>query len=89
MNPTNLAARATGAAVTGENAILPEYLEWCFEHRPGALVMVVNSPAAMPDIRYHTILRGDRTRKFGWCVVETTNYPGAVIIVPKEFLRAR
>lgn len=91
MNPNNLIARATSSSSSSssENTILHTYVDWAVEAYPKALILVVNSREAMPEVRGHKILRGDRQRSTGWCVVESRQFEGAILIVRKEFLRAR
>lgn len=94
MNPNNLIARATSRISTSsnlstDNIALHEYVDWAVEAYPEALILVVNSRKAMPEVRGHKILRGDRQRSTGWCVIESRQFEGAILIVRKEFLRDR
>jgi len=92
LNPNDLIARATSSSSSSsspENTILHTYVDWAVEAYPEALILVVNSRKAMPEISGHRILRGDRQRNTGWCVIESFQFEGAILIVRKEFLRAR
>lgn len=88
MNPNNLIARATSIS-NPDNANLHQYVDWAVEAYPEALILVVNSRKAMPEVRRHKILRGDRQSSTGWCVIESFQFEGAILIVRKEFLSAR
>ncbi len=90
MNPNDLIARATSSNNSNsDNVDLRKYVDWAVEEYPEALILVVNSRKAMPEISGHRILRGDRQRDTGWCVIESFQFEGAILIVRKEFLRAR
>lgn len=92
MNPNNLIARATSGSSSDTSTdyiALHDYIDWAVEAYPEALILVVNSREAMPEVRSHKILRGDRQRSTGWCVIESFQFEGAILIVRKEFLRAR
>ena len=92
MNPNDLIARATSSSSSSsspENTILHTYVDWAVEEYPEALIFVVNSRKAMPEVKSHRILRGDRQSSTGWCVIESFQFEGAILIVRKEFLRAR
>lgn len=90
MNPNSLIARATSSSSNNpDNAYLHQYVDWAVEAYPEALILVVNNRKAMPEVRGHKILRGDRQRSTGWCVIESRQFEGAIMIVRKEFLRER
>lgn len=92
MNPNNLIARATSSSSSSSspgNSVLQEYIDWAIEAYPKALIFVVNSREAMPKVGSHKILRGIRQHSTGWCVIESFQFEGAVLVVRKEFLNAR
>ena len=89
MNPNDLIARATSSSSNPDNANLHAYIDWAVQAYPEALILVVNGHKAMPEVKRHKILRGDRQRSTGWCVIESSQFEGAIMIVRKEFLRDR
>jgi len=89
LNPNDLIARATSSSNNPDKFTLHEYIDWAVEEHPQALILVVNSRKAMPEVRSHKILRGDRQRSTGWCVIESSQFEGAILVVRKEFLSAR
>ena len=88
MNPNDLIARATSSS-SPDNANLHAYVDWAVQAYPEALMLVINSRKAMPEVKRHKILRGDRQRSTGWCVIESSQFEGAILIVRKEFLQVR